>query len=88
MLAASLRPSFAADLNWTTMKTHWKKVALLGLLGIFLLAAFTGYLGPSHRVQQLEETHNRFVVLHCFVLPAISAHLLVVWFGLSLVRSK
>ena len=51
MLAASLRPSFAADLNWTTMKTHWQKVALLALLGILLqgCVAFPPLIQVEHK---------------------------------------
>ena len=55
-------------------------LALLLLLGLTLLASFTGYLGPSHADQLTQETRNRFHVLHLFVLPGLVAVLLAFWF--------
>lgn len=53
-------------------------VVLAALIGITMLAAITGYLGPS-RGDPSEETINRFVVLHKVALPFIAAVLAVGW---------
>lgn len=52
---------------------------LLGVLGAALLAALTGYLGPSHRENISEESLNRFVILHQIALPAAMATLCLAW---------
>ena len=54
-------------------------VGLLFSAAVSILAAITGYLGPSHGHNNVE-TLNRFVVLHEFVLPAVLAALFLAWF--------
>ena len=54
-------------------------VTLLFVLCIGLLSSFTGYLGPSHHDALGEETHNRFVILHLYFLPALFLLLLIEW---------
>lgn len=54
--------------------------ALLALFGVTWLASLTGYLGPSNHEAPMEETRNRFVVLHLWVLPALAAMLHGGWF--------
>jgi hypothetical protein len=54
-------------------------VTLLLVLCIGLLASFTGYLGPSHIDAIAQETHNRFVILHLYFLPALFLVLLIEW---------
>jgi len=53
---------------------------LLLFLGLALVASATGYLGPSHQPQLYEESRNRFVVLHCYVLPGTICAALIGWF--------
>lgn len=53
---------------------------LLLAIPVMLLASFTGYLGPSYDPLMNEETRIRFLVLHCFILPALLTCLLVAWF--------
>ena len=48
-------------------------------IGLSLLAGFTGYLGPTHNPQPLDETHRRFVLLHSIVLPGLLAGVQVLW---------
>lgn len=57
---------------------------LLLLLGFTFSANLTGYLGPSSgamRSEYLEETKNRFVVLHQIFLPTIIVVLLISWWA-------
>jgi quinol-cytochrome oxidoreductase complex cytochrome b subunit len=51
---------------------------LLALVAAFL-GSITGYLGPSGNREIGEKARNRFIVLHCFVLPAVLAALICVW---------
>lgn len=55
--------------------------ALLFCLAVTFSASLTGYLDrdPVPDPEIAEETHNRFVVLHMFVLPALIAMMLAIW---------
>jgi hypothetical protein len=55
-------------------------LALVCTLVVSFLASITGYLGPLNNPETTEETRNRFVILHMFVLPAMLAILRCVWF--------
>jgi quinol-cytochrome oxidoreductase complex cytochrome b subunit len=55
---------------------------LCSLLGLVLLSAMTGYLGPSHVTDISDETFNRFTVHHMFVLPALLAFCIIAWYWL------
>jgi hypothetical protein len=60
-----------------------RRILVLALvLGLTFLTALTGYLGPSHDEERLrvEETQNRFAVLHLSTLPSIVVALTFVWF--------
>ncbi len=50
----------------------------LAALVLINLASFTGYLRPL-APGTLEETKNRFLVLHCVALPSILAVIVPVW---------
>ena len=63
-------------------------IVLFFLLGAILLTSLTGYLGPSHVNPPVEETNNRFRVLHWVVLPFIDAILLVACYGFTKLRTK
>jgi hypothetical protein len=55
--------------------------ALLFCLALTLSTSFTGYLDvePSSDSRIAQETHNRFMVLHLVLQPAIIAAMLAVW---------
>jgi hypothetical protein len=72
------------DFSRRPWRTTGQIIGLVAVLGFTLLTAFTGYLGPSHEPNQAgevqaEETHNRFLVLHCVALPAIVAAITAAW---------
>jgi quinol-cytochrome oxidoreductase complex cytochrome b subunit len=78
----------AIGLRYVCGLGSWKFIATLAFLFlVLLLSSFTGYLGPttaSEHGQQLgEETHNRFIVLHMCVLPAVLFLLGGIWFWLT-----
>lgn len=52
---------------------------LFFFLAIVLESSFTGYLGPINNPDIGEETRNRFIALHQFVLPLLCGTLLVAW---------
>jgi hypothetical protein len=52
-------------------------ITLALLLGLF--ASFTGYLGPAHDPELGRDSHNRFIVLHMFIVPTLLAILLGLW---------
>lgn len=59
-----------------------RALGLLALLGIILLASFTGYLGPSNGgIDPM--TFRRFQVLHYWVLPSVAIVLVIWWYRSS-----
>jgi len=58
-----------------------QSLTLLLCLAVSFFAAFTGYLDVDPVPDQViaQETHNRFVVLHMFLLPMILAATLTIW---------
>jgi hypothetical protein len=64
--------------RWPALSAILQFVALLAVLAIGLLAAVTGYLGPTfHPIS--EEAGIRFAVLHKLFLPGILSALLLQW---------
>jgi cytochrome bd-type quinol oxidase subunit 2 len=59
--------------------TSLRSLALFACAVVAMLASVTGYLGPGHDPTAAEESHNRFVVLHAFMLPTVLGLLLVAW---------
>jgi hypothetical protein len=57
------------------------------VMGVSLLAAMTGYLGPSSGESDTE-TNRRFIVLHTIVLPVAVGLLLCAWFVLTFMSDR
>src|SRR5258706_11050811 len=62
---------------------------ILVVVGLNLMGGFTGYLGPSSRSniedidpRILEESNNRFVVLHTVVFPCLYFAFLGIWIAI------
>jgi hypothetical protein len=51
------------------LTARFSALAFALLLGFF--ASFTGYLGPAHDPEIPRDMHNRFIVLHMFVVPLL-----------------
>jgi len=66
-------------------RTPAQITGLVAVLGFTLLSAIAGYLEPTHvelRPDDFvgEETHHRFLVLHCVALPVLVSALTFAWF--------
>jgi quinol-cytochrome oxidoreductase complex cytochrome b subunit len=57
-----------------------QSLMILAVVGLNLMAGFTGYLGPSQ--SNVEETINRFYVLHTVVFPCLCLAFLGVWIAI------
>lgn len=71
----------------------WKfELLIVCLGGSLLVTSFTGYLGPrtaaEYGEELLEETKNRFIVLHMFVLPGVVGALATCWTYLAWARER